>query len=73
MKKTDYLNKQQKFENLTFNEFISESNFSTKEDIIFSECTFKQPLVLTNINTRKLSFFLQVQRHVFIKNIHAVW
>ncbi|WP_452600799.1 hypothetical protein [Pontimicrobium sp. MEBiC06410] len=57
MKKTNYLNEQQIFKNLTFNEFFSEANFTTKEDILFHECIFNQPLALTNIKAREFSFF----------------
>jgi hypothetical protein len=46
-----------KFENRTFLEFVDERSFETKGNISFSNCIFKNPLVLENIIAREISFF----------------
>lgn len=46
-----------KFENRTFLEFVDERSFETKGNISFSNCIFKNPLILENIIAREISFF----------------
>lgn len=64
-----------KFQGIVFEDFIHESNFETKKDILFYRCTFKNPIVLEKITSREITFFECIFEKEFYlqeSNFHSI-
>lgn len=66
----DYL-----FENITFQEFINERRLEAEQDVMFSGCTFNEPVILENITGREIIFHKCIFKKQFFlggSNFHSI-